>query len=125
MSPTIAAALIVLVGVLLTVGGSFFGAWLHDRREHARWVRQQRLDAYVRLLGILDAMDPAIPSALGDLEQRLPYETAASIILGPTAVREAVGDMGAAADRGDLHAFDAARTRLTAAMRAATGVPED
>jgi hypothetical protein len=36
-----------IVTVLLTAGGAIFGAWIQGRREHARWVRDRRADAYL------------------------------------------------------------------------------
>lgn len=36
-----------IVTVLLTVGGAIFGAWIQGRREHSRWIRDRRSDAYL------------------------------------------------------------------------------
>jgi hypothetical protein len=39
----------------LTIAGALIGAWLQGRREHKRWMRERRLDAYRNFLGAMDA----------------------------------------------------------------------
>jgi hypothetical protein len=39
-----------LGAAILTIGGAAVGAWLQSRREHSRWIREQRLIAYRDLL---------------------------------------------------------------------------
>lgn len=36
-----------LLGVLITVSVALLGAWIQSRREHSRWIREQRFEAYV------------------------------------------------------------------------------
>lgn len=50
MDPTLLAILSIFGGASLTAGAGFFGAWLQSRREHARWLREQRYEAYARLI---------------------------------------------------------------------------
>lgn len=40
----------VIVGALLALVGGLLGAWIQGRREHSRWVREQRFQAYQRAL---------------------------------------------------------------------------
>lgn len=55
---TIDPLLSLLIGALgaaaLTVAGGFVGAWLQSRREHARWIREQRLAAYREVIGLTE-----------------------------------------------------------------------
>lgn len=46
----------VVVGGLLALVGGLIGAWVQGRREHSRWVREQRFEAYQRALRLLDHM---------------------------------------------------------------------
>ncbi|WP_434970378.1 hypothetical protein [Microbacterium sp. bgisy207] len=44
----------VVVGGLLALGGGLLGAWIQGRREHRRWIREQRFDAYQRALRLIE-----------------------------------------------------------------------
>lgn len=46
----------VVVGGLLAFVGGLFGAWVQARREHSRWVREQRFEAYQRALRFIERM---------------------------------------------------------------------
>lgn len=45
-------ALLPIVGVTLTIVAGLVGAWIQGRREHERWVREQRYEAYTRTVHI-------------------------------------------------------------------------
>lgn len=51
--------LAVLIGALVGVGGVMAGTWLQSRKEHQRWLRDQKLRAAVDFIG-----------AAGDLHDR-------------------------------------------------------
>lgn len=44
----------VVVGGLLALVGGLIGAWVQGRREHSRWVREQRFEAYQRALRFIE-----------------------------------------------------------------------
>ncbi|WP_448720515.1 hypothetical protein [Microbacterium natoriense] len=46
----------VVVGGLLALVGGLIGAWVQGRREHSRWVREQRFEAYQRALRFIERM---------------------------------------------------------------------
>lgn len=46
----------VVVGGLLAFVGGLIGAWVQGRREHSRWVREQRFEAYQRALRFIEHM---------------------------------------------------------------------
>lgn len=49
MDPTLLALLSIFGGAALTVAAGFVGAGIQARREHARWLRERRFDAYTAL----------------------------------------------------------------------------
>lgn len=59
---TIDPLLSLLVGALgaatLTVVGGFVGAWVQSRREHSRWIREERLVAYRDVLQLAATAPP-------------------------------------------------------------------
>lgn len=42
IDPTLLALLSIFGGATLTVIAGFFGAWIQSRREHSKWLREQR-----------------------------------------------------------------------------------
>lgn len=53
IDPTALALLSIFGGVAITVIGGFIGAWIQARREHRKWLRDQRYEAFVRLLVLM------------------------------------------------------------------------
>lgn len=53
MDPTLLAVLSSLSGVAITAAAGFIGAWIQGRREHQKWLRDQRYEAFVRLLVLM------------------------------------------------------------------------
>lgn len=49
LNPTALALLSIFGGAALTVVAGFIGAWLQSRREHQRWLRDKRLEAFLVL----------------------------------------------------------------------------
>lgn len=47
IDPTALALLSIFGGVILTVIAGFIGAWIQGRREHAKWLRDQRMAAFI------------------------------------------------------------------------------
>lgn len=50
IDPTLLAVLSIFGGVAVTAGAGLLGAWIQGRREHTRWLRERRLDAYLRFI---------------------------------------------------------------------------
>ncbi len=46
-----------LGGALVTAVGGFVGAAIQTRRDHQRWVREKRYEAYVKAYGLTKAFD--------------------------------------------------------------------
>ncbi|WP_404472349.1 hypothetical protein [Microbacterium aerolatum] len=57
MDPTLLAVLSIFGGAGLTTAAGFVGAGIQARREHSRWIRERRLDAYVRFLAVVQAFE--------------------------------------------------------------------
>lgn len=55
----------VVIGALVGVGGVVAGTWLQSRKEHQRWLRDQKLHAAIGFIG-----------AAGDLHDRRLYPSA-------------------------------------------------
>lgn len=55
LDPTL-IVLLPIIGVIATVIGGFIGAWFQGRREHAKWLRERRLEAYTRALSTASAL---------------------------------------------------------------------
>jgi len=49
----------LLVGAFGAALLGLFGAWVQFGREHARWIREQRIDAYKTFLRVTEMMWPA------------------------------------------------------------------
>ena len=83
---TIDPLLSLLVGALGAALIGLLGAWIQSRREHSRWVREQRLDAYRTLLQLVDRVTVHEVSAPGTLTKE-DRETIAGLLEGLAAVR--------------------------------------
>ena len=77
------------------------GAWLVRLDDHRKWIRQERLHAYLRMLTIINGIFTAVVDARSDIAagrpptfdvkemtKELPVAYAAIDILGPTAVAD-------------------------------------
>lgn len=51
IDPTV-LALLPIAGVTLTIIAGLVGAWIQGRREHKRWLREQRYEAYTRTVHV-------------------------------------------------------------------------
>jgi hypothetical protein len=60
----------VVVGGLIAVGGGFVGAWIQGRREHKKWLREKRLEAYVPTIAFLTEYE-LILSGVSDHRSRV------------------------------------------------------
>lgn len=139
--------LLPLAGAAITAGFGFLGAYIQSRREHDKWVRDRKLEAYVRALTLLQsaasmsrevrAMNVEI--ALAAQESRVPKvnmdrleainaeatEAQATLwaahapmrILGPESVNVAMTDQVKAIGAGDFAAAEKAEQVIEAAMR--------
>lgn len=98
----------VVVGALLAVVPALIAGWWAARKEHERWIREQRLEAYQRVLELLhrtslmkDAAAKAStqPSAdaaaelrrqADDVQERVVEVLPSMTLLGPASVHDAL-----------------------------------
>lgn len=78
------------------------GAWIQTRREHVRWVRQQRFEAYDALIRLAERVRPigeVGPDGTldGEAAERLYEALGSARLVGPTRVHEAARAFGEAA----------------------------
>lgn len=69
--PPAVLALIPVVTVLLTIAAGLLGAWIQGRREHARWVRERRYEAYVSAVdtaSLARAVATEVVDIVGDIK---------------------------------------------------------
>lgn len=108
VAATVDPVLSLLIGALgaavLTVIGGFIGSLLQSRREHARWIREARLEAYRDFLRIAERMPEITSKEMTEREERYIDEMKDSLatvkLLGPDTVRiAAVKYMAAAVER--------------------------
>lgn len=94
------ALLSVLVGALGASLLGLLGAWIQSRREHVRWVREQRFAAYNGLMKLAERVRSRDPSdAAEDAEylENLFRALGTLRLVGPGAVLEAARTFGEAA----------------------------
>ncbi|WP_404435228.1 hypothetical protein LG322_08700 [Microbacterium aerolatum] len=53
MDPTLLAVLSIFGGVAVTAAAGLLGAWIQGRREHKKWLRERRFEAYTRSYTLL------------------------------------------------------------------------
>lgn len=141
----------IIGGALLTAVAALIGAAIQNRREHAKWVREKRYDAFIQIrhqharMRLLDETlqeleDEEEPPAgslaaerrvqqtkdtranLTKLREDLAEATAALSVLGPDAVATAANEAFEAEWIADERS-DAAAAELISAMRKALGLP--
>ncbi|MWB99071.1 hypothetical protein [Agromyces seonyuensis] len=47
----------VVTGAFLAAAFGLLGAWIQSRREHSRWLRERRFDAYTAALAYMDRLN--------------------------------------------------------------------
>lgn len=135
MDSTLLAILSIFGGALLTACAGFLGAWIQGRREHRRWIRERRFDAYVDIISLHNEIQGAeigrrvFNQAEGKngkehllyvhvaLATRFPSALSAVALLGPRSVTEASKAVMAVKDSGDWAVRESAMTQMIAAMR--------
>lgn len=145
--PTAQILLTVFGAALVTALAGFAGAWLQGRREHARWVRERRYEAYVSAMQVAERWrflrrrgDEAMASlevegvsaeerrlALARLEEHIEavdilhaevVDASAPLeLLGPPSVVDAFDAMTDAVGSGDQSASTETTTAFILAMR--------
>lgn len=84
LDPTILALLSIFGGVLLTIIAGGVGALIQHRREHSKWLRDQRLRTYTEFLaahdGLIRINDPGSDAGT---EQRVIRSVGAVQLVGP------------------------------------------
>lgn len=141
IDPTL-LALIPVLTVALTVFAGFIGAAIQGRREHVRWVRERRYEAFVafatltnklqsvsqgRAAAISAGRDPQADAVMVEMHRDVlaafPGAVAPLHVLGPTSVEEVADEvMGLLGDEAKNHERRNAEQRLSAEMRKALGV---
>jgi hypothetical protein len=89
---TIDPLLSLLVGALGAALIGLLGAWIQSRREHSRWVREERITAYKELLGIAERFTEAYEVGTDQYRQQTAdFMSAVSTVefVGPTPVGHA------------------------------------
>ena len=142
--PALLAVLSIFGGAALTAGAGFFGAWVQSRREHERWLREQRFDAFTsatELISRISSLQNSFlrPTTLDkrlrevndatpeSIKQKYLADTAEVIgeidrvfapirVLGPDNIKDALADAVTALSDDDKAVRDAARRRATALM---------
>ncbi|MDO7881780.1 hypothetical protein [Antiquaquibacter soli] len=81
----------LLVGALGAALIGLLGAWIQSRREHFRWVREVRMDAYRGYLSWAERMprDEVTEEEYADYLQDLAAALSAVLLVGPKTVAEA------------------------------------
>jgi hypothetical protein len=143
MDPTLLAILSIFGGAALTAAAGFVGAAIQARREHMRWLREQRFVAYrdtlaqtrrvAQLEADLDNLEELARSGqsssqlvegLKKARERVDAErdemarvSAPFVLLGPPEMESAVSEIFAAS--GDKNAMTAARAEFVRRARVA------
>lgn len=98
IDPLVALLVGAFGAAALTVGGGFLGAFLQHRREHERWIREQRFDAYRDFLSGAERMTTWVAtSSTQEVLRDTQRAIAAVRLLGPDDVIEAAIEHGMAA----------------------------
>lgn len=129
-------------GVLVSVTAGLIGAFIQSRREHKKWLKERRYEAYLTFITGMDALTDlaghrlktskgsvvdapegaAAPSFPPHTEERLDaflLNTSAFYLLGPDSVARALRDFGKVASSDDTAAIGRARHRVFLEMRRA------
>lgn len=151
MDPLSLSLLSIFGGAGLTASAGLFGAWIQSRREHEKWVRERRYNAFVRVLDIMDRLSTLAQQATspsdfeelreaalhkGDklaaavsliersdaLKDELNDAIAPVLLLGPESVREALLRVTEAMKSGDEEAARGARRDVIRLMQQTLGV---
>lgn len=95
--------LVALGGAAVAALAGLFGAWIQSRREHAKWVRERRYDAFTRFFGYIERLDtwagvnadrPKELRSENPVDPLELQEAAGAIsILGPDAMRDAGAEL--------------------------------
>jgi hypothetical protein len=109
--------LAVLIGALIGLGGVVAGTWLQGRKEHQRWLRDQKLHAAIDFIGATGDLDQQrrrlASGGAGDMNEKavwarvqdgrsaLPLLCQASTVEAAEAVIMRVGHTRAGSDSGD------------------------
>lgn len=131
-------------GAIVTALFTLFGTWVQSRREHKRWIRERRLEAFTAAYALTKAFhlnlskqmkiarkkgtkrtDPDIKALQAEADSL--YSTAAAtlaplIILGPDEVAGYASDMQAAYEAEDWDALRVAELAFQDAARKSLGV---
>lgn len=98
MTPAETALVVAIVAGVFGAGGGLFGAWLTARREHVRWLRERRLEAYRTFLECGTQVVEARTTP--DIERSraaMSLAQASVVLLGPKDIFDAVEGMVIAA----------------------------
>jgi len=142
LSPLAQVLLTIFGGATVAALGGLFGAWIQGRRDHAKWVREQRYEAFITAIMLLRqvalltgkanelAAKGALPNGeLDALSKKAtdsiagwPEASAPLALLGPDGVDESLGVAAKALRSNDQAVLRAAEQTLLKAMRAALAI---
>jgi len=101
VDPLVSLLVGALGASLIGLVGAWIGAAFQSRREHKRWVREQRLEVYRALLAVADNAQEGIMSTTSTAFRKymsaLVVAQSAVVLLGPKAVSDIVGGFHRAA----------------------------
>lgn len=89
LDPTLLALLSIFGGVALTIIAGAIGALIQHRREHSKWLRDQRLRVYTEFLAAHDGLVRINERGSGTGEQIVIKSVGAVQLVGPADVAEA------------------------------------
>ncbi len=135
IDPTL-IVLLPIIGVIATILGGLLGAWIQGRREHRKWLRERRFDAYTVVDTALTRIEILLRRASSEPDRAAEYRRAADEItlhelpdvlsrlnlVGPDSVITAKNEYRSAVAEGDEDALNVTSTAFIQAMRKALGI---
>ena len=145
LDPTAQVLLTIFGGALVAALGGLLGVSVQARRDHAKWVRERRYEAFVTAIVLLrdvsarqeqankiraaggaargSGLDQVISRAR-ELEAEWPAASAPLAVLGPDGVDNALGIAAKALASDDQRGLRAAEGALIVTMRKALAIKE-
>ncbi|WP_448808634.1 hypothetical protein [Agromyces bauzanensis] len=118
----------LIAGAALTLLGGLVGSIWQSRRDHERWIRERRYEAYVAMVRTLNRwiLDEKAgdPDTIRKAHDTLTEQNAAFFILGPGFVERAGAQVSAAVAAGNVAAAREALPEFEKAARQALAVKD-